>query len=92
MEVECDLDVARYPVKHYTHIHVDLEDYPWVAEEMAAQREREGGGGKKAVEEAPVGNDEGFVESSDSEMEEDGAEGEEDGDGDTEDHEDAMEI
>lgn len=34
----CQLDLHRYPVKHYTHINVAAEDYPWAAEQAAASK------------------------------------------------------
>lgn len=34
----CQLDLARYPVKHYTHINIAAEDFPWHAEQAAAHK------------------------------------------------------
>lgn len=33
----CQLDLHRYPVKHYTHINVSPEDFPWHAAMIAAR-------------------------------------------------------
>ncbi|CZT14905.1 uncharacterized protein RCC_00838 [Ramularia collo-cygni] len=33
----CQLDLHRYPVKHYTHTNIAPEDFPWHAEQAAAR-------------------------------------------------------
>lgn len=33
----CQLDLHRFPVRHYTHINIAAEDYPWAAEQYAAK-------------------------------------------------------
>lgn len=35
MRPSCQLDLHRYPVKHYTHITIASTDFPWHAEETA---------------------------------------------------------
>jgi hypothetical protein len=87
MADDCELDLVRYPVKHYTHVRVDVEDYPWVAAEAAAQSAIANGEVQPTADEAED-EDEAFLESSDSEM---GGNGDsDDAEGETEDDEDAM--
>lgn len=33
----CQLDLGRYPVKHYTHINIAPEDFPWHLAQLAAR-------------------------------------------------------
>ncbi|SMQ49419.1 unnamed protein product [Zymoseptoria tritici ST99CH_3D7] len=89
---DTELDTTRYPVKHYTHIRVDVEDYPWAAAETAAQAII-AAGGKAPVDDEPELDEEEevFLESSDSEMGENAGSDDVDGEDDTGD-EDAMET
>lgn len=89
---DTELDTTRYPVKHYTHIRVDVEDYPWAASEIAAQAAI-AAGGTAPVDDAPELDEEEevFLESSDSEMGENAGSDDDDGEDDTGD-EDAMET